>query len=157
MASASISPSSRSLQSLDIATLFALGFFEDANDAYLYESRSDDKTCDACWRHDGAIFLEFAAEQEFPYLRKYGTLMEPRVHPHCRCVLVLRSPYTYPEPAIQPPPVVMPDNPVPEPAAIKPKAVKRKPYTLWKVGTKIVYPTGMPNEVYVLAYGKPDA
>jgi hypothetical protein len=154
MSSASRSPPS-SLQSLDIATLFALGFFEDANDAYLFEARGDDKTCDVCWRHNGAIFLEFAAEQEFPYLRKYGTIMEPRVHPHCRCVLILKSPYVYPEPSVQPT-VIAPDNPVPEPTTITPKVVKHKPYTLWKVGKKIVYPTGMPEERFTLAYGKPD-
>jgi hypothetical protein len=150
-------PNPPSPPALDIATLFALGFFEDANDAYLFEARGDDKTCDVCWRHNGAIFLEFAAEQEFPYLRKYGTIMEPRVHPHCRCVLILKSPYVYPEPSVQPT-VITPDNPVPEPATtITPKVVKRKPYTLWKIGTKIVYPTGMPEEVHVLAYGRPDA
>lgn len=142
--------------SLDIATLFALGFFEDANDAYLYEARSDDKTCDVCWRHDGAIFLEFAAEQEFPYLRKYGTLMEPRVHPHCRCVLILKSSYVYPEPTVQPT-VIMPDTPIPEPTGAKPSIIKRVGTTLWKILKRLTSSAEGTKEVYTLAYGKPDA
>jgi hypothetical protein len=64
---------------------------------WVYNSQSDNKTCDDCDWLDGKTFeIEDVSEFEgvFPYGEAEGAdLFHPNIHPNCRCEIILLETY----------------------------------------------------------------
>jgi hypothetical protein len=56
---------------------------------FIFIALVDNRTCDHCQQYDGRAFTDEEALTIFPYLQVGRTVWEPKVHPNCRCKLIM--------------------------------------------------------------------
>jgi hypothetical protein len=83
-----LKPMKKSVKRL-IETLIALELLEKYYQ-FLYVAEEDDRTCPECSMHDKKLITLDGAIAFFPFLfgSEGDAIWFPRVHNHCRCVLI---------------------------------------------------------------------
>jgi hypothetical protein len=75
----------------DLKAVEAVRLFESTR-YWMYVAVNDNKTCEECDNYAGSIFNTHECHFYFSYLEEFDDeLWLPMVHPHCRCMLVVKA------------------------------------------------------------------